>query len=110
MKKFTIIVALIIAVAFVGSAMAVPPGKNVEFKGGAMGKVTFDGKTHADKGLKCDNCHKSNTPFAMKKGTAKMKIADHKAGKFCFSCHNGTKAFATDGNCAKCHKKAAAGY
>lgn len=108
MKKFTIIAALIIAVAFVGSAMAVPPGKTAEFKGGAMGKVTFDGKIHADKGLKCNDCH--TNIFQMKHGTAKIKIADHKAGKFCFSCHNGTKAFATDGNCAKCHKKAAAGY
>ena len=110
MRKFTIIAVLIIAVAFVGSAMAVPPGKNVEFKGGAMGKVTFDGKIHADKGLKCNDCHKDKTPFEMKKGTAKIKMADHNAGKLCFSCHNGTKAFASKENCAKCHKKAAAGY
>jgi len=109
MKKFTIILALIIAVAFVGSAMAVPPGQKADFKGGAMGKVTFDGKTHADKGLKCDSCHPKI--FQMKKGTAKIKMADHQAGKaFCFTCHNGTKAFVTTGNCAKCHKKAAAGY
>lgn len=105
MRKFTIIAALIIAVAFVSSAMAVPPGKTAEFKGGSTGKVTFDGKFHADKGLKCNDCHKDNTPFPMKKGTTKIKITDHKAGKFCFSCHNGTKSFATDGNCAKCHKK-----
>lgn len=108
MKKFTIIAALIIAVAFVGSAMAVPPGKTAEFKGGAMGKVTFDGKFHADKGLKCNDCH--TKVFQMKKGSTKMKMADINAGKFCGTCHNGTKAFATDVNCAKCHKKAAAGY
>ena len=110
MKKFTIIVALIIAVAFVGSAMAVPPGKTTEFTKSAMGKVVFDGKKHADKGLKCDDCHKNKTPFDMKKGIAKIKIADHQAGKFCFSCHDGKKAFASKENCAKCHKKAAAGY
>ncbi|HBR22553.1 MAG TPA: cytochrome C [Nitrospiraceae bacterium] len=108
MKKFTIIIALIIAVAFVGSAMAVPPGKTAEFKGGAMGKVTFDGKIHADKGLKCNDCH--TKVFQMKKGSTKMKMADINAGKFCGTCHNGTKAFASDGDCAKCHKKAAAGY
>jgi len=110
MKKFTIIVALIIAVAFVGSALATPPGKNVEYAGGALGKVTFDGKIHTDKGLKCDDCHKNKTPFDMKKGTAKIKMADHNAGKLCFSCHDGKKAFASKENCAKCHKKAAAGY
>ncbi|MDO8747398.1 MAG: cytochrome c3 family protein, partial [Thermodesulfovibrionales bacterium] len=96
MKKFTIIAALIIAVAFVSSAMAVPPGETVEFKGGAMGKVTFDGKTHADNGLKCDDCHEGNIPFTVKKGTAKITMDDHNVGKLCFSCHNGIGAFATD--------------
>ena len=110
MKKLTIIAALIIAVAFVGSAMAVSSGQKAEFKGGAMGKVTFDGKIHADKGLKCNDCHKGGTPFTMKKGTAKIKMADHNAGKLCFSCHDGKKAFTSKENCAKCHKKAAAGY
>ncbi|MBI3377552.1 MAG: cytochrome c3 family protein [Nitrospirae bacterium] len=110
MKKLTIIVALIIAVAFVGSAMAVPPGKTAEFKGGALGKVTFDGKIHADKGLKCNDCH--TKIFQMKKGSTNMKMADINAGKFCGACHDGTKAFkASDGaSCTKCHKKSAAGY
>src|SRR3989339_916299 len=106
MKKFTIIIALIIAVAFVGSAMAVSSGQKAEFKGGAMGKVTFDGKIHADKGLKCNDCH--TNIFQMKHGTAKIKMADHNAGKLCFSCHDGKKAFTSKENCAKCHKKAAA--
>ncbi len=107
MRKFTIIVALIIAVAFVGSAMAVMSGKTVEFAGGPMGKVTFDGKTHADKGLKCNDCHKDKTPFAMKKGTFKMTKEDHVPGKFCGTCHDGTKAFGQEKpeDCAKCHKK-----
>jgi len=110
MKKFTIIAALIIAVAFAGSAMAVPPGKTADFKGGAMGKVTFDGKKHAEKGLKCNDCH--TKIFQMKKGSTKMKMADINAGKFCGTCHDGTKAFkASDSaNCKKCHKKVAAGY
>ncbi|TAN42931.1 MAG: hypothetical protein EPN22_11185 [Nitrospirae bacterium] len=102
MKIITAILAVVITVVFVGSAMAVPPGKTTEFAGGAMGKVTFDGKTHADKGLKCNDCH--TKVFQMKK-EAKPKMADHKTDKFCFGCHNGTKAFKTDGNCAKCHKK-----
>lgn len=105
MRILIAVLAILIAVVFVGSAMAVPPGKTVEYKGGALGKVTFDGKIHADKGLKCNDCH--TKIFQMKKGTAKMKMADINAGKFCGECHNGTKAFkASDAaNCAKCHKK-----
>ena len=102
MRILTAVLAIMIAVVFVGSAMAVPPGKTAEFKGGALGKVTFDGKLHTDKGLKCNDCH---TKLFQMKREAKIKVADHKSDKFCYSCHNGTKAFATDGNCAKCHKK-----
>lgn len=108
MKRLTVLLAVIIAVAFFGSAMAVSPGKTVEWKT-PMGTVTFDGKTHADKGLKCMDCHPKI--FQMKKGTMKMTQADHVPGKFCGTCHNGTKAFAqTKENCNKCHKKAAGGY
>ncbi len=104
MKILTAVVALLIAVAFVGSAVAVPPGKTVEYDGKGNGKVIFDGKVHADKGLKCNDCH--TKIFQMKKGTAKITKDDH-AKKYCGECHNGTKSFsmADEGNCAKCHKK-----
>ena len=75
MRKFTIIAALIIAAAFVGSAMAAPPGKTRRISG-RHGQSHFDGKTHADKGLNVTICHKDKTPFEMKKGTAKIKMAD----------------------------------
>ena len=103
MKLITALLAVAIAVVFVGSAMAVPPGKTVQWADGSMGKVTFDGKVHAAKGLKCMDCH--TKIFPMKKG--EMKMADINAGKECGACHNGTKAFkASDpANCKKCHKK-----
>lgn len=87
-----------------GTAAAAPPGKVVEYAGGPMGKVTFDGKVHAGKGLKCTDCH--TKIFQMKK-EAKMTMADINAGKFCGTCHNGEKAFKSSdaANCAKCHKK-----
>ncbi len=105
MKMFTLLLAVAVAVMFIGSAMAVPPGKTVEFAGGTAGKVVFDGKIHADKGLKCNDCH--TKIFPMKKGTTKITMADINAGKFCGECHNGTKAFAAKdaANCGKCHKK-----
>jgi c(7)-type cytochrome triheme protein len=92
-----------VAVSF-GSAMAVAPGKTVEFPDTDAGKIVFDGKTHADKGLKCNDCH--TKIFPMKKG-AKLTMAEMKAGKNCGACHNGTKAFGVTekADCGKCHKK-----
>ncbi len=104
MKGMIVLLTFAIAVALVGSAMAVPPGKTVEFAGGAQGKVVFDGKSHMEKGLKCNDCH--TRIFPMKKG-ATITMADMNAGKFCGECHNGTKAFASNdpASCSKCHKK-----
>lgn len=105
MRIITLIVTVLIAIAFAGSAMAVPAGKSVEFAGGSAGKVIFDGKTHADKGKKCGDCH--TKLFPMKKGTVKITMADMNAGKTCGACHDGKAAFKSNdpANCAKCHKK-----
>lgn len=101
-RVVSLLFMLVVCVFFVVSAMAVPSGRNVEYAGGAMGKVVFDGKVHADKGMKCNDCHTSI--FNMKK-EAKITMADHKDDKFCFKCHNGSKAFKSDDNCMRCHKK-----
>lgn len=106
MRIITALLTVAIAVVFVGSAMAVPPGKNVEYAGGGAGKVVFDGKTHADKGLKCNDCH--TKLFPMKKAPAgAYKMAEMKEGKNCGACHDGKKAFSSSdpADCAKCHKK-----
>ncbi len=104
MRKILILaVVLAVALAFIGTALAVPPGKTVEFKGGPMGKVVFVGKKHADAGMKCNNCHPKI--FKMKKGADKITMKDIYAGKFCGTCHNGEKAFKAKANCKKCHKK-----
>ena len=105
MRISVLILTVIIAVAFVGSAFATPPGKSVEYAGGETGKVVFDGKTHAAKGLKCNDCH--TKLFQMKKGSFKMTKEDHGTDKGCGACYNGTKAFGQkdDASCAKCHKK-----
>lgn len=105
MRVLTSLLALAVVVALVGGAMAVPPGKTVEWDAKDAGKVVFDGKVHADKGAKCNDCH--TKLFQMKKGTAQMKMEDMKAKKYCGACHDGAKAFATDdkASCGKCHKK-----
>ena len=106
--KFAWLVAMVMAMVLsMGSAMAVPPGKTVEFAGADKGKVVFDGKVHADKGLKCGECHTNPKLFTMKKGADKITMDDIKAGKFCGACHDGKKAFKAgdEANCGKCHKK-----
>jgi c(7)-type cytochrome triheme protein len=107
-KIAMIVVSILVALAFVGSAMAVPPGKTVEYPDGDQGKVTFSGDTHGVKqGMKCTDCHPK--PFGMKKGSFKMTKEDHGKPDFCGKCHDGTKAFSqsTEADCGKCHKKAA---
>lgn len=106
MRLTILVLTLVVATAFAGSAMAVPPGKTVEWEAkGGPGKVIFEGNVHADKGFRCNDCH--TKIFQMKKGTAIITMTELNAGKFCGVCHNGTKAFATKNaaNCAKCHKK-----
>jgi c(7)-type cytochrome triheme protein len=102
MKNVAKTVAALIVVLAASQAMAVSAGKSVEWKT-SMGTVTFKGDSHAGKGLKCNECH--TKIFKMKKGSTVMKMADINAGKFCGECHNGKRAFAPAGNCAKCHKK-----
>jgi c(7)-type cytochrome triheme protein len=104
MRLIKFVLALVIAVAFAGSAFAVSSGKTVEYADGSAGKVIFDGKIHAEKGLKCSDCH--SKIFPMKK-EAKITMADMNAGKNCGTCHNGEKAFKSSdpANCGKCHKK-----
>lgn len=108
MKVLTLSLGVFISLAIIaGLAGAVPPGKTIEWTGSkdSPGKVVFDGKTHADKGLKCNDCH--TKIFPMKKGTTRITMADLNAGKSCGACHNGERSFkASDpANCARCHKK-----
>lgn len=105
MRIMTTIGAALMLVAFPCILMAVPPGKTVEYTGGGQGKVIFDGKFHHDKGFQCANCH--TKIFSMKKGSAKITMAEMNIGKFCGACHNGAKAFKTNtpANCSLCHKK-----
>lgn len=86
------------------AAFAIQIGKTVEYKGGNMGKVIFDGTKHNDAGYHCMKCH--NDYFIPIKGAAKMTYADHTTRKkYCFGCHDGSRAFDVLSNCNICHKK-----
>jgi c(7)-type cytochrome triheme protein len=108
MKSAGILAVFAALMLSIGNVMAVPPGKTVEFAS-SNGKVIFDGKVHADKGLKCADCHTKPKLFEMKKGGDKITMAEMNKGKFCGACHDGTKAFSVKvaADCAKCHDKTA---
>lgn len=109
MKITTIILSVFVAIVFFGTALAVVPGKTVEYAGGDTGKVIFKGDTHSAKqGMKCNDCHPK--PFVFKKGSFKMTLEDHYKAENCGVCHDGKKAFSqsTDADCGKCHIKASA--
>ena len=101
MKKVILLVVLIICVALIGSAFALPAGKTkvVETK---MGNVTFSADVHKAAGIGCMDCHKSL--FKMAADALAMGVP-HKAGDSCGTCHNGTKAFSVTSACKNCHVK-----
>lgn len=105
MKRVIICIAAVcflFTMAMANLAFAVGSGKKVEYDEKTKGKVIFDGKAHADKGLKCADCHSKPKLFGMKKTSLKMD--DMKAGKSCGACHDGKKAFDASA-CTTCHKK-----
>ena len=106
MKIIGILFTIFLFLTVSGSALAVGPGKSIEYPDGEQGKVIFKGDTHGMKqGMKCNDCHPSL--FGMKKGEFKMTQEGHAdTTKGCGVCHNGEKAFSqTDPeSCGKCHK------
>lgn len=50
----------------------------------------------------CKDCHTKTFPYKAVVGKATMD--DMVKGKSCGSCHNGKEAFASSGDCDKCHK------
>jgi thiosulfate reductase cytochrome b subunit len=91
--------AVLLATFAAASALAVPGGERLFYGGAGQGKVVFDGRTHASVGLRCAACHSDIFPTFKK---ALITKSDHRAGKACFTCHDGKKAFS---DCAKCHRK-----
>ena len=100
MQKLILLVVLIMSIALVGTAIAMPKGKSVTYET-KMGAVIFSGDTHAAAGLKCNGCHSGI--FPMKAGIA--FAAPHKTDASCGACHNGDKAFSSTKDCKMCHKK-----
>jgi len=105
MKNIMIIPAVVMVAAACTTALAVGPGKNIEFSDGAAGSVIFDGSTHQAAGLACKDCHTADLFPTMKKGTVKITMDELYAGKYCGKCHDGKSAFSSK-SCDRCHYKA----
>lgn len=105
MNKMSFFLTLLAFLLFTGVALAVPPGKVLEFNKSPMGKVIFDGKVHQEAGATCKDCHNKEMFPKMKQGTVEITMAEIYAGRLCGVCHNGKRAFGTEGNCSRCHIK-----
>jgi phosphate transport system substrate-binding protein len=84
-----------------GAARATPPDAPVLLYGvPGQGRVVFDGRLHASKGLACNDCHAAAI-FATKK-QALMSMDDHGSARACWACHDGRRAFDA---CTGCHRQ-----
>jgi c(7)-type cytochrome triheme protein len=90
--------ALLLGVLAAGQVRAVDGNEALDYRGGAKGRVIFDGRTHAAKGLACNACH--SALFATRR-TGLITMGDHGTGAKCFACHDGTQAFNA---CTACHR------
>ncbi len=73
--------------------------------------VDFSHKVHTmDAGLECDSCH--DEIFQMEAGAAESagdyNMKSLYEAKYCGACHDGDTAFASNTQCASCHKDVAA--
>jgi len=74
--------------------------RTITFKTDA-GAATFSHEFHSQ-AYKCTDCHTKVFPY--KNVTGKATMADMVVGRSCGVCHNGKDAFASSGDCDKCHK------
>lgn len=65
------------------------------------GEVKFSHEFHLGM-YKCADCHTKLFPY--KAGAQHFGMGAMDSGKSCGGCHNGKDAFATSGDCDKCHK------
>ena len=75
--------------------------KEITFNLKGVVPATFSHEFHTQ-AYSCKDCHTKTFPFKTVVGKATMN--DMAKGKSCGVCHNGKEAFASAGDCDKCHK------
>ncbi len=98
MRK-TIATICALALALTAGVACATHDKALLYGGAGQGKVIFDGRLHASKGMLCNDCHGALFGTAKK---ALITMDDHEKPVACFACHNGTRAF---NDCELCHRK-----
>ncbi|MEZ4601420.1 MAG: cytochrome c3 family protein [Syntrophotaleaceae bacterium] len=99
MKLFQVV--FLLSTVLAAPAFAVLPGQSLTYEGGGAGPVTFSGTDHRQP---CSTCHNRDLFPRMLKGAKPITMQALYAGQLCGSCHNGEQAFASQGNCARCHE------
>ncbi|HEY3308576.1 MAG TPA: cytochrome c3 family protein [Desulfuromonadaceae bacterium] len=75
--------------------------KEITFNIKGIAPATFSHAFHTQ-AFACKDCHTKTFPF--KTVVGKFSMDDMAKGKSCGLCHNGKDAFASNGDCNKCHK------
>ena len=75
--------------------------KDITFNLKGVTPAVFSHSFHTQ-AYSCKDCHTKVFPFKAVAGKATMD--DMAKGKSCGTCHNGKDAFASSGDCSKCHK------
>lgn len=75
--------------------------KDITFNLKGVTPATFSHAFHTQ-AYSCKDCHTKTFPYKAVVGKATMN--DMFKGKSCGACHNGKDAFASSGDCDKCHK------
>lgn len=110
MKKLFLLLLICSAMTVI-TAAAISAGEGV-FHGGdviytvPVKSVIFSHAAHVEEmGMGCDMCHPDT--FEMSNLAAQeyddFTMQAMKDGKYCGACHNGSWAFASDSQCARCH-------
>src|SRR3990172_8049979 len=94
-----------ITVMFAGQVFADSGGGEIYYTK-PLKSVLFSHKLHVEeRGLGCDRCH--TKLFEMQALAAQERsdftMSSLYKGKYCGACHNGTMAFASNTQCARCH-------
>jgi len=92
----------------VRSVQADGDGGNIVFKNTkSFAPVVFSHQNHKSVGMVCNDCH--DALFKKKQGSTDVdNVLTMKAlrkGKYCGSCHDGSRAFSVRKHCKKCHQK-----
>jgi c(7)-type cytochrome triheme protein len=88
-----------------GTAFADSAGGEIYFTK-PLKSVLFSHKLHTDDmGLTCDMCHMKlfDMQALSAQENADFTMKSLYKGKYCGACHDGTMAFASDTQCARCH-------